>query len=91
MGANETGSHAALPMWMTYMSRVLKGEPESDPEPPAGIVAIPIDPATGMRDPDGRKQTVELFYQEALPGSGGETGAARDSGRPPEEVKNQIF
>jgi len=91
MGANETGSQAALPMWMTYMSRVLKGEPESELEPPAGIVAIPIDPATGMRDPDGRKQTVEFFYREALPGSGAEGGETRDYSRPPEEVKNQIF
>lgn len=91
MGANETGSQAALPMWMTYMSRALKGEPESEFEPPAGIVSINIDPATGMREPDGRSKTVEFFYKEALPGGGGEGGAYRDAARPPEEVKNQIF
>lgn len=91
LGANETGSQAALPIWMTYMSRVLKGVPESELEPPPGIVAINIDPATGMREPDGRSKTMEFFYQEALPGSGGEGGVARDSARPPEEVKNQIF
>jgi len=91
MGANETGGFAALPMWMTYMGRVLKGEPESDPEPPEGIVAVAIDPATGMREADGRSKTIEYFYQESLPGSGGEGGAGRDAARPPEEVKNQIF
>jgi penicillin-binding protein 1A len=91
MGANETGSHAALPMWMTYMSRALKGAPESELEAPEGVVAIAIDPATGMREPDGRSKTVEFFYQEALPGSGAEGGAGRDAARPPEEVKNQIF
>lgn len=91
MGANETGSQAALPMWMTYMSRVLKDVPEGDLEPPAGIVAIGIDPATGLREPDGRSKTVEYFYQEALPGAGGEGGVTRDAVRPPEEVKNQIF
>jgi penicillin-binding protein 1A len=91
MGANETGSQAALPMWMAYMGKVLKGEPEAELEPPAGIVAININPATGAREPDGRSKTMEFFYQESLPG-GGEAGAAtRDSARPPEEVKNQIF
>ena len=91
LGANETGSQAALPMWMAYMAKVLKGEPESELEPPAGIVALSIDPATGMREPDGRSKTIEFFYQEALPGSGGEGGVSRDSTRPPEEVRNQIF
>jgi penicillin-binding protein 1A len=91
LGANETGSQAALPMWMAYMGKVLKGEPESNLEPPDGIVAVNIDPATGLREPDGRSKTVEFFYQEALPGSVGGSGVARDSSRPPEEVKNQIF
>jgi penicillin-binding protein 1A len=91
LGANETGGHAALPMWMTYMSRALKGEPESELQPPEGIVAVSIDPATGMREADGRSKTVEYFYQESLPGSGGEGGAGRDAARPPEEVRNQIF
>ena len=90
MGANETGSQAALPMWMTYMASALKGVPETDLEPPAGVVAVYIDPVTGMREPDGRSKTMEYFYEEALPGSGGD-GAARDSVRPPDEVRNQIF
>ena len=91
LGANETGSHAALPMWMTYMARALKGVPESELVPPEGVVAVSIDPATGLRETDGRSKTLEYFFQESLPGSGAEGGAARDSARPPEEVKNQIF
>jgi penicillin-binding protein 1A len=91
MGANETGGQAALPMWMTYMSRALKGAPEAELEPPEGVVAVTIDPSTGMREADGRSNTLEFFYRESVPGSGGEGGAARDSARPPEDVKNQIF
>jgi penicillin-binding protein 1A len=91
MGANETGSQAALPMWMTYVSRALKGVPESGLEPPEGVVAVAIDPATGMREASGRSATLEFFFQESVPGSGPEGGAARDAARPPEEVKNQIF
>jgi penicillin-binding protein 1A len=91
LGANETGSQAALPMWIHYMSKALKGEPESESEPPPGIVAVNINPATGLRESDGRSKTVEFFYQESLAGPGEEGATARDSARPPEEVKNQIF
>jgi penicillin-binding protein 1A len=91
MGANETGGLAALPMWMTYMGKVLKNEPESQFEPPEGIVALSINPATGMRESDARGKMVEYFYQESFPRSGEEGAVARDSARPPEEVKNQIF
>lgn len=91
LGANETGSQAALPMWMTYMSRALKGEPFHEPEPPAGIVAVGIDPATGLPDSGGRGDVVEYFYREALPGGGRQERALRDAAHPPEEVKGQIF
>jgi penicillin-binding protein 1A len=91
LGANETGGQAALPMWMTYMSRVLKGEPEADLEPPAGIVAVNINPSSGLRETDGRSKTVEFFYQESLAGMSEEGAGTRDAARPPEEVKNQIF
>jgi penicillin-binding protein 1A len=78
-------------MWMTYMARVLKDQPEAEQEPPEGVVAVSIDPATGMREPDGRSKTLEFFYQESVPGTSADGGAARDSARPPEDVKNQIF
>jgi hypothetical protein len=34
---------------------------------------------------------IEFFYQESLPGSGADGAMTRDSARPPDEVKNQIF
>jgi penicillin-binding protein 1A len=91
LGANETGGQAALPIWMAYMGKVLKGEPEEELYPPAGIVAVHINPGTGMREPDGRSKTVEYFYQETLSATGEEGAGQRDAARPPEEVKNQIF
>ena len=90
LGSNETGSEAALPMWMGYMGAVLKGVPESELEPPQGVVAVSIDPLTGLREPDGHSHTVDWFYQESQPPLADPGTLARD-GRPPEEVKNQIF
>jgi penicillin-binding protein 1A len=90
LGPNETGSQAALPIWMAYMRPALKGVEESELTLPQGIVAVSINPATGQREPDGHSKTMEFFYAEAQPGM--EEGAvARDTTRPPEEVKNQIF
>jgi penicillin-binding protein 1A len=91
LGANETGGLAALPIWMAYMQHALKGIPEADLDPPSGIVAVNINPATGLREPGGASKTVEYFYAETQPAVGEEGAFARDSNRPPEEVKNQIF
>jgi penicillin-binding protein 1A len=47
LGRSEEGSHAALPMWITYMGAVLKGVPETELVKPDDIVEEMIDPNTG--------------------------------------------
>jgi penicillin-binding protein 1A len=91
LGPNETGGLAALPIWMGYAAKVLKGVPETELPPPSGVVAVNINPLTGLRELDGRSRTTEYFYQESQPPVGEDSAFARDSGRPAEEVKNQIF
>jgi penicillin-binding protein 1A len=91
LGPNETGSQAALPIWMAYAGKVLKGVPETELPAPSGIVAVNINPVTGLREPSGVSRTTEYFYQESQPPIGEDSSFARDATRPPEEVKNQIF
>ena len=91
LGPNETGGLAALPIWMAYAAKALKGIPETELSTPSGVVAVNINPATGLRELDGRSRTTEYFYQESQPPLGDDSAFARDSNRPPEEVKNQIF
>ncbi len=91
LGLNETGGQAALPIWMAYATKALKDMPESDLPAPAGIVSVNINPVSGLRELDGRSKTSEYFYTESTPPVGDESAFARDSSRPPEEVKNQIF
>jgi penicillin-binding protein 1A len=91
LGPNETGGQAALPIWMSYAGKVLKGVPETELVPPSGVVAVNINPATGLRELDGHSKTTEYFYQESLPPVGEDGAFARDGSRPAEEVKNQIF
>lgn len=39
LGDKETGGAAALPIWIGYMNRALRGVPVSLPDPPEGLVA----------------------------------------------------
>jgi penicillin-binding protein 1A len=88
LGRNETGSQAALPIWMAYIARALTGLPEQSIPQPEGVVVVAIDPETGLRVADGK--LTEYFYQEFVPG---EHGSERRSSaeRPADEVRNQLF
>jgi penicillin-binding protein 1A len=91
LGPNETGGQAALPIWMAYASKVLKDVPETEFPQPSGVVAVNINPLTGLREPGGASRTLEYFYQESQPPVGEDSPFARDTSRPAEEVRNQIF
>ena len=88
LGRNETGSQAALPIWMGYIAKALKGVPEQSIAQPEGIVTASIDPESGMRVAGGRP---EYFYQEFMPLE--QSAADRQSSfeHPPDEVRNQVF
>ena len=71
LGKRETGSSAALPMWVDYMREALAGAPESVMERPAGLVTVKIDPATGLlahsNDPNA---VFETFREGSIPKAG---------------------
>jgi penicillin-binding protein 1A len=74
LGNKETGSRAALPMWMSYMGKALKDVPKADDTTPDdivpnGIVMARINPVTGFREEDG--EIMEYFLQENLPPEAG--------------------
>jgi penicillin-binding protein 1A len=43
LGNNETGGTGALPIWIGYMGKVLKGVPEKPLRPPVGVIAVGTD------------------------------------------------
>lgn len=68
LGNGETGSRAALPMWVGYMGTALKGVPESVLPQPPGLVTVRIDPKTGLRMPPGQNGGLfEIFRPEYAP------------------------
>jgi penicillin-binding protein 1A len=94
LGPGETGAVAALPIWMDYMGKVLKGVPEQPFTPPPGVVSARVNLETGLRELPGSKGgVVDYFYQENLPRVQEETTVdpATNTQKSPEEIKNQLF
>jgi len=48
LGENETGARAASPIWVTFMSKILKDKPIKDFPVPEGIEFMKVDPKTGQ-------------------------------------------
>jgi penicillin-binding protein 1A len=67
LGGSETGGAAALPIWIKYMAAALRGVPEVEPVVPEGIMALRIDPTTGIRADNDENGIYEYFYHENPP------------------------
>ena len=71
IGYNETGTTAALPMWMDFMSVYidLYGDRENPPkfEPPGNIIFMPVDRNTGEPGGEGAVLVNEAFISGTQP------------------------
>jgi penicillin-binding protein 1A len=93
MGGAETGAQAALPIWMGYMGKALKGVAEEELAVPDGVISVKINPQSGLRAPDGGEGISEYFYQESAPSQQRGSGDSLfgGGGKSSEEVKDQLF
>jgi penicillin-binding protein 1A len=66
LGENETGARAASPIWVTYMSKILKDKPKKDFSIPEGVEFMKIDPKTGQVGLD-RESILECFIEGTGP------------------------
>ncbi len=92
LGANETGSVAALPIWINYMQRALKGVPEKLPSPPDGLISVRINAESGLRDD---ASTLSEYFFAEFPPRGGEDAFGMlppaTPGRTTPDVRDQLF
>jgi penicillin-binding protein 1A len=89
LGVNETGGVAALPIWMNYMQKTLKGVPEKPLQTPEGVISVRINADTGLRDDSSSLS--EWFFAEFPPRGRDETLAPAAGGRTGQEVREQLF
>ena len=70
LGNYETGSKAALPMWIDYMRTALKGMPETEMQRPEGLVNVKINAETGeLANASDTNVVFEMFRAEFAPQS----------------------
>jgi penicillin-binding protein 1A len=87
LGDKETGGGAALPIWISYMEKVLRNTPQAIYEMPENMVAMRINDE-GLLDEDG--SLIEYFYEENVPTS--QSAPPPDMGRKPADtVKDQLL
>ncbi len=68
LGNRETGSRAALPMWIDFMRSALANYKEKSFEQPEGLVTVRIDPETGLlATSNNRKAIFETFRIANVP------------------------
>ncbi len=68
MGAGETGSRAASPIWLYYMKEALKGQPVQDFIAPESVVVAQIDNETGLlASPYSKKTVFQSFKKGTAP------------------------
>ena len=65
LGKNQTGGRIALPIWIDYMGKALKGAPEGQRSVPEGVVSASAD-ADPAAPPNARGAS-EFFYREFAP------------------------
>lgn len=68
LGRGETGSRAALPVWMAFMREALKNSPVASFTQPPDVVTKSIDPVSGLLAPPGmEKALAEVFVKGTEP------------------------
>jgi penicillin-binding protein 1A len=67
LGKHESGSRAALPIWIDYMKPLISEYPNKILETPEGIIPLKINPKNGMLAKEGEDGIYEYFYDEFLP------------------------
>lgn len=87
LGDRETGGGAALPIWMSYMEKILKGVPEAVYTMPDNMVAVHIN-EEGYRDDNSPR--IEYFYQENVPPEHVLPAPSEDT-KPADTVKDQLL
>src|SRR5947209_6866655 len=84
LGPGETGSVTALPIWMNYMAKALKGTPEMVQRVPEGVVSVKVN-ENGLQSTEGKP---EFFFRENVPP---EQGPVDPGVRTTEDARNQLF
>lgn len=66
LGRNETGARAALPIWISFMEKALRGTPVEQFRVPEGIVLMRVNLETGLPSDGSPQETILEAFPEGL-------------------------
>jgi penicillin-binding protein 1A len=67
LGKQETGGHAAAPIWTAFMKQALGDRPVVDFPVPDGVAFAQVDRASGLRAVPGNDAELEVFVKGTEP------------------------
>jgi penicillin-binding protein 1A len=79
LGGREQGATAALPAWIAFMRAAHEKRPATEFPRPAGVVAVRIDPKSGLRAYEGEEDGMDELF---LDGTAPEAISTPDAGVP---------
>ncbi|HEY0665456.1 MAG TPA: penicillin-binding protein 1A [Gallionella sp.] len=88
LGDKETGGGAALPIWMSYMERTLKGVPQAVYTMPENMVAVRINDEGNLDESSDR---VEYYYSENAPSTQATPAPSETAKQPIDAIKDQLL
>lgn len=87
---HEYAARLALPMWVDFMKIALKDVPEREIKQPDNVVAVRIDPTTGLLAQSNQSNAIiEYFRAEEVPGMDDSTSSTGT--RPEQENQEHLF
>jgi penicillin-binding protein 1A len=91
---HEYAAGLALPLWIDFMNVALKGKPESEMKQPENVVAVRIDPHSGLlAKPNQANGIIEYFRNKEIPSEEDSTqiyNASNEQGQLP-PVEENLF
>ena len=92
LGGNETGSKAALPIWVDFMREALDGVPEKHLPRPEGLVTLKVNAETGAAATDLDQDTIfEIFRSENVPKVGNASLGSSEDVKTGGAIPEQLF
>jgi len=88
LGTNETGANAALPIWISYMQKALKGAKEANRPMPEGIVSAAINAETGLREDGG---TITEYFLTEYPPRRRDDSLSLVPSKSGKDIRDQLF
>ena len=92
---HEYAAGLALPLWIDFMKEALKGKPESEIKQPDNVVAVRIDPISGLlAKPNQENGIIEYFRDKEVPAEEDPTPVfTNENGNPQEQplVEENLF